>query len=34
MNITELEVSDSVFYETRLEAEDAAIITVLELLEK
>jgi hypothetical protein len=32
MNITELEVSDSVFYKTRLEAEDAAIITALELI--
>lgn len=32
MNITELEVSDSVFYKTRLEAEDAAIIKALELL--
>ena len=34
MNITELEVSDSVFYKTRLEAEDAAIIKALELLKK
>lgn len=31
-NITELEVSDSVFYKTRLEAEEAAIIKALELL--
>jgi hypothetical protein len=31
-NITELEVSDSVFYNTRLEAEEAAIIKALELL--
>ena len=33
-NITELEVSDSVLYKTRLEAEDAAIIKALELLKK
>jgi hypothetical protein len=31
-NITELKVSDSVFYNTRLEAEEAAIIKALELL--
>ena len=31
-SITELEVSDSVFYKTRLEAEEAAIIKALELL--
>lgn len=31
-NITELEVSDSGFYKTRLEAEEAAIIKALELL--
>jgi hypothetical protein len=31
-SITELEVSDSVFYNTRLEAEEAAIIKALELL--
>ena len=31
-NITELKVSDSVFYKTRLEAEEAAIIKALELL--
>ena len=33
-NITELEVSDSVFYKTRLEAEDSAIIKAQELLKK
>ena len=31
-NITELEVGDSVFYNTRLEAEEAAIIKACELL--
>jgi hypothetical protein len=31
-SITELEVSDSGFYKTRLEAEEAAIIKALELL--
>lgn len=31
-NITELEVSDSVFYKTRLEAEEAAIIKAFEIL--